>query len=107
MLEKFNLLSVNQLAAKIKLLEVWKMVKTEGGPLQLDNYKPMNSKNKHDLRDQQNRIFNDSCRLLKSEQSFHVDAAKLWNGAPLEIRSSLTISAAKSATTKYCLTLPI
>ena len=30
MLEKHNLLSVNQLAAKIKLMEVWKMLNKEG-----------------------------------------------------------------------------
>ena len=44
MLEKFNLLSVNQMAAKIKLLEVWKMVNTEGSPLQLEPYNTTRNK---------------------------------------------------------------
>ena len=38
MLSKFQLLSVNQLAAEIKLLEVWKSVNVEGCPINLESY---------------------------------------------------------------------
>ena len=38
MLTKFGLLSVNQLAAKIKLIEVWKITNREKYPLTLENY---------------------------------------------------------------------
>ena len=64
MLKKFNLLSVNQLAAKIKLIEVWKTINRLNYPLGLvDPYKPTSLTNQqnYDLRGQTNRIFNDSC----------------------------------------------
>ena len=41
MLEKFGLLSVNRLAAKIKLVEIWKSLNREDYPICLDPYKPI------------------------------------------------------------------
>ena len=38
MLNKFKLLSVNQLAAEIKLIEVWKSIHDDKCPLELDPY---------------------------------------------------------------------
>ena len=90
MLEKFNLLSVNQMAAKIKLLEVWKMVNTEGSP----------------LRQKSNRVFDDNCRLKNSELSFHIDAARVWNAAPSEIRNATSLNIAKTEAIKFCKSLP-
>ena len=40
LLEKFGLLSVNQPAAKIKLVEVWKSIHKEGNPIRLEPYNP-------------------------------------------------------------------
>ena len=68
MLIKFDLLSVNQLAAKIKLIEVWKSVQKEGYSLSLEPYRPKSTINGHDLRDQKNRTFNYSCKHSKSMQ---------------------------------------
>ena len=66
MLKKFNLLSVNQLAAQIKLVKVWMSVNKEGCPLSLEAYKRRDMDNTHDLRVQNNRIFKGTCRLIKS-----------------------------------------
>ena len=107
MLKKFDLLSVNQLAAKIKLTEVWKSINKEGYPINLEKYKQYSEINTHLLREQPNRTFNDYCRLQKSEYSFHVDAAKLWNYAPTEIKSALSLPLAKKAIDKFCHLLPI
>ena len=106
MLEKFNLLSVNQMAAKIKLLEVWKMVNREGSPLNLDPYNTSNNENKHGLRQKPNRVFDDTCRLKNSELSFHIDAARVWNASPAEIRNATSMNIAKTEVTKFCKTLP-
>ena len=106
MLEKFNLLSVNQMAAKIKLLEVWKMVNREGSPLKLDPYNTSNNENKHGLRQKPNRVFDDTCRLKNSELSFHIDAARVWNASPAEIRNATSMNIAKTEVTKFCKTLP-
>ena len=107
MLEKFGLLSVNQLAAKIKLVEVWKTINCEDYPLQLEPYGSSNEGKNHELRPQPNRIFNDTCRLKKSEQSFNVDAARIWNVAPKEIINAPTLHGAKKLIEAYCKTLPV
>ena len=44
-------------------------------PICLDPYKPITINSSRMLRQQENRIFADSCRLNKSETSFHIDAA--------------------------------
>ena len=59
------------------------------------------------LIDQPNRIFKDCCKLSKSEYSFHVDAARLWNYAPTEIKNEISLQKAKKEIEKYCLSLPI
>ena len=58
MLDKFNLLSVNQLAAQIKLTEVWKAANGEGYAISLYPYRPIRSGQDaditHDLRPRTN-----------------------------------------------------
>ena len=63
MLDKFGILSVNQLAAKIKIIEVWKIINKEGYPLSLDPYNQ--NLQALELRTQHNRVFRDDCRLQK------------------------------------------
>ena len=55
MLAKFNLLSVNQLAAQIKLLEVWKSINVEGNPTKLEPYSTNQAVPAHVLRPQPNK----------------------------------------------------
>ena len=107
MLEKFDLLSVNQLAAQIKLLEVWKAVHIPGYAVAMDPYNQERPHNTHHLRNQTNRIFNDSTKLKIAEQSFNIDAAKLWNNAPEETRTAATIEIAKRAIKIIVKTFPI
>ena len=52
--DKFKILSVNQLAAKIKIIEVWKIINKEGYPLSLDPYNQ--NLQALELRPQHNRI---------------------------------------------------
>ena len=49
MLNTFQLLSVNQLAAEIKLIETWKSINLEYNPIQLEPFKA--NKNAHQLLD--------------------------------------------------------
>ena len=107
MLKKFDLLSVNQLAAKIKLIEVWKSINETGYPLTLDPYKPHSTDQCHDLRQKPNRVFDDTCRLHKSESSFHIDAARLWNAAPTAIKCATSLSIAKKVIVNFCKSLPV
>ena len=107
MLEKYDLLSVNQLAATIKLTEVWKINNQEGHPLRLEPYKPHSTTVHHDLRNKPNRVFNDGCRLKNSGSSFHIDAARVWNAAPNSIKSAMSLNVAKSQIKIFCKSLPV
>ena len=107
MLEKFDLLSVNQLAAQIKITEVWKSVYREGYSIKLDPYNKDRPLSNHDLWIIQNRVFNDSARLKIGSHSFNIDAARLWNLAPASIREATTITMAKSAIKKHVKTFPV
>ena len=110
MLDKFGLLSVNQLdqlAAQIKLKEVWKSLNSENYPIVLEPYNTVLVDNVHCLRPKQNRVFNYNCRLQKSKMSFNVDAARVWNAAPPSIKQSSTIYEAKRAITAFVSSLPI
>ena len=102
MLDKFKLLSVNQLAAQIKLKEVWKSLNSENYPIRLDTYNEALADGPHLLRHQENRIFKDNCRLQKSKMSFNLDAARLWNAAPLTIKNSRTSYEAKKTYPLLC-----
>ena len=107
MLDKFELLSVNQLAAEIKLLEVWKSVNVEGCPIKLEPYNQQSSQNSHQLRHKPNRTFCDIARLQVSGSSFNIDAARAWNNAPQDVQCAPTLSAAKRAIKTFCRSLPI
>ena len=65
MLNKFGLLSVNQLAAQIKLTEVWKSINVENCPLNLEPFNPNLNQGElsHNLRPKQTKTFKDTARL--------------------------------------------
>ena len=111
MLSKFNLLSVNQLAAQIKLTEVWKAKNVEDYALSFDPYKrphPVQDVNLEiPLRPRTNRVYDDYSRLQISKQSFNIDAARLWNLAPKEVTAAVSLSAAKNAILIHVKTLPV
>lgn len=107
MLEKYNLPSVNQLAAEIKLTETWKSINVDDCPIKLNSYNCNLDENRIGLRPQQNRIFNDSYRLQIAQSSFHVDSAKLWNYAPTNVQCAKTLTLAKKAIKEHCKSLPI
>ena len=107
MLEKFGLLSVNQLSAQIKLTETWKSINVEDYPVKLDPYNRNESATILDLRPRPNRIFDDTYRLQMSQHSFHADAAKIWNAAPTQITTAATLAIAKTEIQKYVTSLPV
>jgi hypothetical protein len=106
-LEKFNLLSVNQTAASIKLIEVWKSFNQEGYPITWEPYNQNLLNQNRDLRPQANRVLKDSCRLKRYESSFFIDAARLWNAAPTEITDAPSLGVLKAEVRRFCKNLPI
>ena len=109
MLEKLNLLSVNQLVAQIKLIEVWKAENVESYALSFEPYKKprLDQGSGLCLRQRTNQIFDDTCRLQVSKQSFSIDAARLWNLTPPEITTAATLMAAKAAILAHVKSFPI
>ena len=107
MLAKFNLLSVNQLAAQIKLLEVWKSINVEGNPTEMEPYHPNRTESNLSLRQKPNRVFNDSAKFLVSGMSFNVDAARLWNRAPLNVKQAESLYMAKKHILMHVKSFPI
>ena len=106
-LEKFNLLSVNQTAASIKLIEVWKSFNQEGYPITWEPYNQNLLNQNRDLRPQANRVLKDSCILKRYESSFFIDAARLWNAAPTEITDAPSLGVLKAEVRRFCKNLPI
>ena len=107
LLKKFDLLSVNQLAGQIKLIETWKAVHIEGYAIELDPYNKDRPNNTHELRTQTNRVFNDSAKLKIASQSFNIDAAKLWNRAPKSVTEAASLQVTKTAIRTLVLSVPI
>ena len=102
MLNKFNLLSVNQLAAQIKLTEVWKSVNIKDYAITLDPYNKAQNPTEMDLRPKPTRTFDDTARLANSKYSFNVDSARLWNLAPALHHASAVALTRKEGNNDTC-----
>ena len=100
-----NMLTVNQLNASVKLLEVWKALNVNDYPLKVQR------QSSDDLRV--------STRADTTEKPVEIgkspvaqktcvsDAIHVWNSALLSITNSATLSQAKTEIKKYVRLLPI
>ena len=82
-------------------------INIENYGIHLDPYNENLPLSGHSLRHQPNRIFKDSSRLVLTENSFNIDAAKLWNGAPYSVTGADTLPIAKKAIRLYVESLPV
>ena len=100
-----NLLSVNQLNAQIKLLDVWKSLHDETHRTRwvkrqdLLTRTGLKSSNKPDL------VTNGMTRLQMN--TFYNDAAFVWNKAPTSIKECKSLITAKKQINLYIKNLPI
>jgi hypothetical protein len=105
LLDNQNMLSVNQIAAQIKLTEMWKASNDPQYPIKMktrerqDNGITTRSLTRGDLTE--------VGRSTKAKKSFTCDASKVWNNAPEKIRTSKTLTIAKKAIQEHCKSLPI
>ena len=101
MLDRQNMLSVNQTHAQIKILEIWKAVNVENHPNQVNVIK-------HDQSDRTSRGMTKGLLQENSTPKTCIgDAVRLWNKAPETIRSAKSLAIAKKMTKVYCKSLPI
>ena len=105
MLTKFNLLSVNQINAQIKLTEMWKSVSIANYPI-----KTLTLQRSDDVmttRAASIGTLQEARITTKSERTFLNDAIHIWNLAPLSIKNCTTIYSVKKAVKAFVLTLPV
>ena len=104
MLDNQKMLSVNQLAAQIKLVEMWKAKNTENYPVNIE-FRATNE-NQTETRGATSGKAVETGRTSKARTTFVGDATRLWNKAPKTITHAETMGKAKNEIRKYCRTLP-
>ena len=107
MLEKHKFPSINQLAAEVKLMETWKAMNIEKYPTKMEPGKTVENNLTKALRTTSTRELKDSAKTKIGEQSFIINAGKIWNKAPSNIKEAKTLSLAKKFIKIYCKSLPI
>jgi len=105
LLAKFNTMSVNQLNAQIKLLEIWKALNQKDYPLKIVQHevkdKGVTTRAGHESR---------PCEIGKSvlvQKTSVSDAIRIWNRAPESIKKCKTLYCARKEIKTYAKTLPI
>ena len=79
LLEKFNLPSVNQLAAEIKIMETWKIMNVAEYPIEVWPNEPNRQTNGREIRAASIREWKEDSTSKAGKTSFIIDAARLWN----------------------------
>ena len=105
LLQKSEMLSVNQINAGIKLTELWKAINNKECPLIIT--KPLKE---NPLRMHSSRNENKLEEIGKSDMvwsTFIHDGIKMWNSAPVAIQNSVTLYKAKKEIRTLVKTLPI
>ena len=101
MLQKLGWLSINQLAAEVRLIEVWKAL--HPGSSLTGLFEKVQGTTR---AASQNRIkLEKYCKLRES--SFLYPSSKLWNRAPLNIVEAKTESQARKAIRTFVKSLPL
>ena len=105
LLEKFGMLSINQLNAQVKLLEIWKATNVDNYPLKIQQ------QSAHQLgvitrASQRGRpIEVGKSNLTKS--TCVSDAVRIWNMAPENVTGAKSLYQAKNAIKAFVKSLPI
>ena len=94
MLDNQKMLSVNQLAAQIKLVEMWKAKNTENYPVNIE-FRATN-KNQTETRGATSGKAVETGRTSKARTTFVGDATRLWNKAPKIKTQAETMGKAKN-----------
>ena len=95
MLKKYNLPSVNQLAAQIKLVEAWKSQNIEQYSLKLEPNNPYRTEMERVIRPSSIKLWKDDAKTLAAKLSFSQDSARLWNIIPDSIKQASSLYIAK------------
>ena len=105
LLTKFNMLSVNQINAQMKLSEMWKAVNDEDHPFNI--VKRESGPNIRAMRSITNEVLPTQNFSELSKQTFINDGIKAWNVAPLKIKSCSSYAPAKTEIKNFVKFIPI
>ena len=105
LLEKFKMLSVNQLNAKVKLMEIWKAKNVADYLLKVE-HQQNNSHKVNTRADIKERPIEIGVSSL-TQKTCVSDAIHLWNLAPDLIKNTTSLYHAKSEIKKFVAQLPI
>ena len=100
-----KILSVNQMNAQIKLLEVWKSIYVNSYPLKWVTREDSIIKQGLKFTNKPDLVVNGHSK--PQMQSFFNDAAVLWNLAPKQIKECKSIGTVKKCIKTFVKTLPI
>ena len=104
-LNNLNMLSVNQINAQVKLTEIWKSSNITDYPIV-----SVKQEEKEGTRCTRAKTRGDVIQTASSQLSqatFLNDAFKIWNKAPLKIKTCNSLFSAKKEIRKYVKTLPL
>ena len=105
LLTKFEMFSVNQLNAQIKLVEVWKAVNVTDYPLKIKQQSSDISRTSTRADSMKKPIEIGKSNIV--QKTCVSDAIRLWNMAPLPITNCTSLNQAKSEIKKFVRLLPI
>ena len=105
MLEKFNMQSINQLNASVKLLDMWKALNVDNYPLSIKRQE-INAEGMSTRADQAGRPIEIGKTAL-TQKTIVSDGIYLWNRAPNNVTESKSIYQAKKEIKSFVKTLPI
>ena len=105
MLNKFGMMSANQINASVKLLEVWKALKLENYPLVI-NRQETKQETVNTRANVTNRPIEIGKTLLSQITSVS-DSIRIWNRALDKIIESISVHQAKTEIKTFVKTLPI
>ena len=95
------MLSVNQTAAQIKLIEMWKCRNKQDYPL----HRPKMERSENGTTTRS--VTSEKFKINNTPKSFIGDATRLWNVAPNDITSAMSLKVAKKCVKNFCKTLLI
>ena len=104
LLVKFNMLSVNQINAQMKLSEMWKAVNDDDHPFNLE--KKDSGPDVRSMRSISNEMLPVKSFSELSKNTFINDGIKAWNLAPISIKNCTSYAAAKTEIKKFVKNLP-
>ena len=104
-LNRLDLLSVNQMNPQIKLTEGWKISN-------IDNYPTKwalksTAEDERTTRATSSKKVPESAKSKTTQSAYNNDAKKLWNKAPQSIKGSTSLQMAKKAIKTFVKSLPI